>query len=109
MNQTSQPDSELHSLLQDLWRRHLPATRERLDQLEKAIRIAAAGDLAENQRAEAQATAHKLSGNLGMFGYTEAGEAASEIEHLFKGPTPKTIPALRDHMLRLRTLLAGHL
>lgn len=109
MDQASQPDSELHSLLHDLWKRHLPATRERLDQLEKAIRVVTAGDLAENERAEAQSTAHKLSGNLGMFGYTEAGEVASEIEHIFKGPTPKTIPALRDYMMRLRTLLAGQL
>lgn len=109
MSTSSHPDPELFALLQDLWRKHLPATRERLDLLEHATQMAAEGHLDETRRAEAQSVAHKLSGNLGMFGYKEAGEVASNIEHTFKAPTPQDAGTLGDHMRRLRELLASYL
>jgi chemotaxis protein histidine kinase CheA len=109
MTQSSHPDPEIFALLQDLWLRHLPATRERIDLIENAVNIAIAGALDESKRAEAQAVAHKLSGNLGMFGYKEAGEIAGEIEHLFKTFVPAAIPELTRYTQRLRSLLAAHL
>ncbi|QNI38296.1 Hpt domain-containing protein [Edaphobacter albus] len=109
MDQASTPDPAIHSFLQEIWQRHLPSTRARLDLLEDAIRTMLNGNLAEAMRAEAQSAAHKLSGNLGMFGYIEAGEAASEIEHIFKQPTPEKLPHLVSFMQQLRSLLAPHL
>lgn len=109
MDQASTPDPEIYGFLQEIWRRHLPSTHARLDLLEDAIRTTVEGSLAETQRAEAQSTAHKLSGNLGMFGHIEAGEIASEIEHIFKHPTPDKFPRLVSFMQRLRSLLAPHL
>jgi HPt (histidine-containing phosphotransfer) domain-containing protein len=109
MNPSSHPDPELFELLQDLWKKHLPSTRERLDLLDQAAHLAAEGQLDETGRAEAQSVAHKLSGNLGMFGYKEAGEVASDIEHTFKAPTPQDAGVLGQYMRRLRELLASYL
>jgi HPt (histidine-containing phosphotransfer) domain-containing protein len=59
--------------------------------------------------AEAQAVAHKLAGNLGMFGYGAAGSIASEIEHLFKDPTPESFAHLATLARQLRRTLEPHL
>ncbi len=67
------PEGEIDSLLADLWQRHLPSLRERLDLLTRTAAQAATGTLDEAARAEAQSVAHKLSGNLGMFGHHKAG------------------------------------
>lgn len=109
MDRTSTPDPEIYGFLREIWQRHLPSTRARLDLLEDAIRTTLDGGLVENVRVEAQSAAHKLSGNLGMFGHIEAGEVASEIEHIFKQPTPEKFPHLVSFMQRLRSLLAPHL
>jgi HPt (histidine-containing phosphotransfer) domain-containing protein len=109
MNPISQPDPEIFTLLQDLWQRHLPATRERLSLLRDATQMAVAGTLDDSRRAEAQSVAHKLAGNLGMFGYKEAGEIAGEIEHLFKTFVPSATPDLDRYMQRLQAALADHL
>jgi len=109
MNPSSHPDPELFALLQDLWKKHLPSTHERLDLLDHAVQMASNGHLDETVRAEAQSVAHKLSGNLGMFGYKEAGEVASDIEHTFKAPTPQDATVLKEHLRRLRELLAAYL
>ncbi|MEG9436185.1 Hpt domain-containing protein [Edaphobacter sp. HDX4] len=109
MNPGSQPDPEIFALLQDLWQRHLPSTRERLELLEQAVHKAVSNTLDEDTRVEAQSVAHKLSGNLGMFGYKDAGEIAGEIEHLFKTFVPSATPQLTSYMERLRVLLQGHI
>lgn len=109
MNQIPHPDPQISELLQELWLRHLPSTRERLDLLDNAAQMAADGCLDRTSQLEAQSIAHKLSGNLGMFGYKEAGEIASDIEHTFKAPTPQAIALLGENMRRLRELLASHL
>ncbi|HTF67940.1 MAG TPA: Hpt domain-containing protein [Edaphobacter sp.] len=109
MNQSTHSDPEIHALLEDLWQRHLPATRERLDLLENAVRMAFAGQLNATHRAEAQSVAHKLSGNLGMFGHKEAGLIASEIEYILKTLTPDAVAELGENMQRLRHSLNTYL
>jgi HPt (histidine-containing phosphotransfer) domain-containing protein len=109
MTPISQPDPEIFALLEDLWKRHLPSTRERLDLLQQAVQMAVAGTLDETKRDEAQTVAHKLAGNLGMFGYKEAGEIAGEIEHHFKTLVPSATHELSVYMQRLQATLAGHI
>ncbi|HEY2038476.1 MAG TPA: Hpt domain-containing protein [Edaphobacter sp.] len=109
MNPSSNPDPELSALLHDLWQKHLPSTRERLDLLDRAAQMAVEGHLDETSRAEAQAVAHKLSGNLGMFGHRKAGEVASDVEHIFKAPIPQDAAILSQHMRHLRELLQAYL
>lgn len=109
MNQHSNQNPDFAAVLSDLWQRHLPVTRERLMTLERAVQQALAGSLDEALRAEAQSAAHKLSGNLGMFGYQEAGDVASEIEHIFKNPTSENVPHSTVLMHTLQRLLSAHL
>ena len=71
--------------------------------------MAVAGKLDETQRTEAQTVAHKLAGNLGMFGYKEAGEIASEIEHHFRTLVPSATHELSIYMQRLQAALADHI
>ena len=102
-------DAEISALLADLWQRHLPSMHERLSLLDHAALSAAAGTLGEPERAEAQAVAHKLAGNLGMFGYGAADSIASEIEHIFEDPTPDSLAHLATLARQLRRTLEPHL
>lgn len=103
------PSEEIDDLLADLWQRHLPTLRERLDLLARTATEATTGTLNEITRAEGQSIAHKLSGNLGMFGHHKAGDLASQIEHIFKAPTPETLPLLAGLTRNLRETLAANL
>lgn len=100
-------DDEIQALLADVWQRHLPALHERLNLLQRAAESSATGNLSEAARAEAQSTAHKLAGNLGMFGHQEAGDIAGHIEQALKSPTPGT--ALATLVAKLRQSLAAHI
>ena len=103
------PDAEIQALLRDLWERHLPSLVERLGVLERTAGEAALGAIPEESRAEAQSVAHKLAGNLGMFGHHQAGEIASRIEQTLKAPTPETLAQLVPAVASLRQCLDGHL
>ena len=68
-------DGKIEALLAELWQRHLPALRERLDLLDRTAAEASSGSLAEASRVEAHSIAHKLAGNLGMFGHRQGTDA----------------------------------
>lgn len=106
---SKQPDAEIQALLGDLWKRHLPALIERLSLLERAAAKAASGTIPEELRAEAQSVAHKLAGNLGMFGHQQAGETAGQMERILKTPTPDLLSTMPRLAGKLRKLLAPHL
>ncbi len=103
------PETEIQTLLQDIWKRHLPQLLERLNLLEHAATLAASSSLSEEQRAEAQNVAHKLAGNLGMFGHVHAGNTASQIEQILKDPTPQALAELPSLVAMLKESLAPHL
>ena len=109
MSQNPNAEAEISALLAELWQRHLPSTRERLDVLDRAAHSASTSKLEESQRAEAQSVAHKLTGNLGMFGYPAAGALAGEIEEILKTPVPETLPRLAPLVQQLRETLKGRL
>jgi HPt (histidine-containing phosphotransfer) domain-containing protein len=73
------------SLLAALWVRNRPIIDERLATLDRA---AAAGALGEELRKEANSTAHKLAGALGMYGFDEGTRVAREIEVLLGDANP---------------------
>ena len=100
---------DIRVLLADLWQRHLPALHERLNLLERTAKEAASGTLPEPTRDEAQSIAHKLAGNLGMFGHTQAGDIASQMEQILKSPTAQTLSKLSPLAQSLRQQLAPNL
>lgn len=67
-----------------LWERGLPRLHDRLAVLDRAAVAATAGTLPRDVREQAAATAHKLAGSLGMFGYPEGTGFAREIELLLE-------------------------
>jgi HPt (histidine-containing phosphotransfer) domain-containing protein len=102
-------DEKIETLLAELWQRHLPTLRERLDLLDRAAAEASAGTLAEASRLEALSVAHKLAGNLGMFGHQQATEIASAMEQLLKTPTPEALTNLAGLATELRQNLTASL
>ena len=109
MDINSNAEEEINALLAELWERHLPSTRERLAALERAIENGGAESLNETERAEARSIAHKLSGNLGMFGHQQAGLIAGEIEEVLKSLSEESLPQLVSLVQRLRQVLEPYL
>ena len=109
MPQNANIDAELNSLLADLWQRHLPALRERVTILERAAVLVASGKLGEPERAEAQSIAHKLAGNLGMFGHADAGLIACDMEQILKEPMKDSLQDLVKLSKQLRQALQAYL
>jgi HPt (histidine-containing phosphotransfer) domain-containing protein len=103
---TDGKDEKIEALLADLWQRHLPTLRERLDLLDRTALEASSGTLTEASRLEALSIAHKLAGNLGMFGHQQATEIAGAMEQILKAPTPKTLSRLTSLAKDLRKTLA---
>lgn len=101
----SQDNEKTESLLAEIWQKHLPTLHERLDLLDQVAAQASTGPLPERSRLTAQSIAHKLSGNLGMFGHHQASEIASSIEHLLKTPTPDLFTHLTELTRDLRNVL----
>jgi HPt (histidine-containing phosphotransfer) domain-containing protein len=102
-------DSQIDTILTQLWQKNLPTIRERLDLLDKFGSVAASGELDETTRVEALNIAHKLAGSLGMYGYQQGTEVASKMERILKSPTPETLLTLRALADDLRKSLAAGL
>jgi HPt (histidine-containing phosphotransfer) domain-containing protein len=102
-------DDKIEHILSDLWKKNLPVLKDRLDLLDRTAWAAASGDLTEAARTEALSIAHKLSGSLGMFGYTEGTEIARQIEHLLKQPASENLNSLTELTIDLRKTLAAGL
>jgi HPt (histidine-containing phosphotransfer) domain-containing protein len=102
-------DTQIDTILTQLWQKNLPTVRERLDLLDKFGSIAASGKLDEPSRIEALNLAHKLAGSLGMYGYQEGTEVASKMERILKSPTRETLLTLATLAVDLRNSLASGL
>lgn len=105
----AQLSDKIDDVLVQLWQKHLPTIRERLDLLDKFGTIAASGALDEPTRLEALNIAHKLAGSLGMYGYQQGTEVASQMERILKSPTPDTLLTLHSLAADLRQSLAAGL
>ncbi|MCW6034972.1 response regulator [Spirulina subsalsa FACHB-351] len=66
--------------LTQLWEKSKGQIQERLDILERVLKAATQGKMAEEDRAQGQITAHKLAGSLGIFGKQMAYQLAQEME-----------------------------
>jgi len=85
---TPQAVAETDALIAELWQRHLPTIRERLQVLERIAGSAATGSLSKEDREEGIAISHKFAGSLGMYGYRQGTEIASQMEQLFRSNLP---------------------
>lgn len=100
----------LSAALDRLWQQFLPQMEERVAVMESANRALAAGKLSEDQRAAANAAAHKLAGILGTFGLTKGTVLAREAEVIYAGDIgtdPHGGEKLENVALQLKTLIAN--
>ena len=83
-NMQDSTQTSTHKLIAALWHRNQPQVLERLALLDQA----ATALLTPELRQQAHATAHKLAGSLGMFGFHEGTRLAREIEQHLESTTP---------------------
>jgi HPt (histidine-containing phosphotransfer) domain-containing protein len=105
----AQMDVQINDVLAQLWKKNLPTIRERLDLMDQFGSAAVSGSLDEPTRLEALNIAHKLAGSLGMYGYQQGTEVASQMERILKSPTPETLATLHSLATDLRKSLADGL
>jgi HPt (histidine-containing phosphotransfer) domain-containing protein len=84
----SEAEDKTTALLQKLWVKIQPVVEERIAVLDRASEAAAAGSLNDGLRKDAQSSAHKLAGALGMYGFDEGTRIARELEGLLDGGAP---------------------
>ena len=84
---------KLQKQIDDLWQKHLPLTRSRIETVELAFDALRNNRLTEDLRVEAAREAHKLAGALGTFGLHRGADAATEIEKLLSGGSSDSVPA----------------
>ena len=86
----SEIEDKTAALLATIWVKIRPLVEERFVTLDgAAASVAANGSLSEDERKEAQSTAHKLAGSLGMYGYDEGTRVARELEGLLESRSPE--------------------
>lgn len=108
--QISQETSEENKRSQHLaalsaaWQKYQHKSNEQLLILESAVRALRKSSLSNSDRADAIFAAHKLAGNLGLFGFDRASELAREVEQLLQSEVSPT--QLANILLALRQELA---
>jgi HPt (histidine-containing phosphotransfer) domain-containing protein len=92
-----------------LWKKFLPDIEARVTVLEATAHAIASGTLSDEEREEAHAAAHKLSGTLGTFGLHRGTKLARECEDFLAGEQPLT-PAfdLCARAAELKALIKSH-
>ena len=73
---------QLNKEINDLWQKHLPLMRSRIETIQLAVDALRKSRLTQDLRAEAAREAHNLAGSLGTFGLQSGSDAAAEIEGL---------------------------
>lgn len=88
--------SKTQNMIAALWQRSQPQVLERLALLDRA----ATEPLTPPLQQEAAATAHKLAGSLGMFGFPHGTGIARELELLLETESPDSVQlkSLTNHL-----------
>jgi HPt (histidine-containing phosphotransfer) domain-containing protein len=96
--------TELNERLRHVWLKYLPATRSRLEIVERALDAMETGSLSKDLILEAIDAAHKLAGSLGTFGLHSSSAIATKIELAFESGRFAELRAaeLRDCFLALK-------
>lgn len=97
-------NKSLPEFMQQLWRKHLPNTLQRLETVERAVAGLLAGELSDAALQEAIRESHKLAGSLGSYGLPQASESARKTEFLlesgnFSGDVPME---LSEEIVKIR-------
>jgi two-component system OmpR family response regulator len=88
-----------------VWDRFKQPILERVAVLDQALNALEAGYLSEDMRQAAICAAHKLTGSLGMFGFSAGTPIGQEIEQLLQSPAPIEIAWLKSRLAELHHML----
>ncbi|MEB3360212.1 MAG: response regulator [Synechococcales bacterium] len=106
VNESMAMADQARSMARLAWERFREPTLERVTLLEQAVAALEAAACSEALLAQAQQTAHKLAGSLGMFGFPEGSALAQALERLLKGDQPEAnVDQLEALVVRLRERL----
>ncbi|HEX3693509.1 MAG TPA: Hpt domain-containing protein [Solirubrobacteraceae bacterium] len=92
-------------LLRSVWNEQRPVLFRRVETIEQAATALEHDRLGEQLRSDAQRAAHMLAGSLAIFGLTDAGEAARELELVLE--PARCAPERAQTVLRLLARLPG--
>lgn len=95
-------EEKTKALLATLWQKNLPIVEERIELLEAAANATVTGSLTLESRTDAIATAHKLAGALGMYGFPRGTELARNLEHQLEAEESLDPLTLRELTSALR-------
>jgi HPt (histidine-containing phosphotransfer) domain-containing protein len=96
-----EPPSDRGELIA-IWEEHRPTTLARVEALQRAVGLVAAGRLGDSERRKAGREAHTLAGSVSFFGYEEATRIALELESIFEGSARADPDRLQEMVARLR-------
>lgn len=97
----SSAEEKTAALLAKLWVKIQPIVEERLVVLDGAAAAAETGTWNEDLRKEAQSSAHKLAGSLGMYGFDEGTRIARQLDQMLASGSPDSA-SLRGLVSELR-------
>jgi diguanylate cyclase (GGDEF)-like protein len=75
------------SAMEQMGEKYQELTQQRLSQLEETAQLLLKGQLEDDQHQIAKTEAHRLAGNLGMYGYRRASEIARSLDRLLSEDT----------------------
>ena len=87
--------------LSKAWEKYRQKSNQQLATLEEALRAWKTGNLSSSQREQARLNAHKLAGNLGIFGFDEGSGLANELEQLLE----RNVQEETGQLLQFQTIL----
>lgn len=102
--------ADLASAVAGVWDKFRDLTLDRVAVLEDAAVALSTGELDAELRRRAEREAHKLSGAVGTFGFTQASQVARSVELLLQGDAPlepEDAVRLSEWVGRLREQLEG--
>jgi HPt (histidine-containing phosphotransfer) domain-containing protein len=104
----SSQQTAINQTLDELWIKFRPQLEERVGILETAAAAVSANQLSLAGQQEANATAHKLAGVLGIFGLNQGTILARELEIMYSGeggPEHSLVARVSAITAELRTMI----
>jgi HPt (histidine-containing phosphotransfer) domain-containing protein len=99
--------AQIQARIDAVWQRNRPLILDRISELLHAAATARLGQLTPELTEEASATAHKLAGSLGMFGFPEGTVLARAFEQSLTETTPPDAPTLSRLSAALNDMLGA--
>lgn len=96
---------EVEGWVTELWQRVKPDAKAKVAHIGSAVGALRDGCLTDSQRSAAWREAHQLAGSLGSYGFTDASDAAVDLERMLAGDKEIPLEAAARLFLRLHVVV----